>query len=91
MSKIKTTITLAEHIKGFALEESRELGLDFSAYITLLIAEKLRERSLIPSGNRASNEINSKSIDEADEADEKVEESVLDDEQRNELNRLMGL
>lgn len=88
MSKIKTTITLAEHIKEFALKESKSLGLDFSAYITLLIAEKLRDGMLIPSGSRASNEINSKSIDESES---EVEEKVLDEEQRNELNRLMGL
>lgn len=88
MSKIKTTITLAEHIKGFALEESKALGLDFSAYITLLIAEKLRESTFIPSGNRVSKDIDNKSIDVIES---EIEESVLDDEQRNELNRLMGL
>lgn len=88
MSKIKTTITLAEHIKGFALKESKALGLDFSAYITLLIAEKLRESALIPSGKKAAKDIDSKSIDVTES---EVEESVLDDEQRNELNRLMGL
>ena len=40
--KLKTTITLAPHIKDFASEEAKSIGLDFSAYITVLIAEKMR-------------------------------------------------
>ena len=46
--KIKTTITLAHHIKDFASQEAKSLGLDFSAYITVLIAEKMRGTMLTP-------------------------------------------
>ena len=46
--KIKTTITLAPHIKDFASKEASSLGLDFSAYITVLIAEKMRGNILAP-------------------------------------------
>ena len=45
--KIKTTITLSKHIKEFATQEAESLGLDFSAYITVLIAEKLRGYNVI--------------------------------------------
>ena len=46
--KLKTTITLASHIKDFASQEARSLGLDFSAYITVLIAEKMRGTMIVP-------------------------------------------
>ena len=88
MCKIKTTITLAAHIKEFAQEESKSLGLDFSAYITLLIAEKLRNGTLIPSGDKKSKEV---SNEPSKVIDSEIEEILLDDEQKNELNRLMGL
>lgn len=88
MCKIKTTITLSEHIKNFAIKESKAIGLDFSAYITLLIAEKLRGTILIPSENRTYNNISPESIDVIEG---KSEENILDDEQKNELNRLMDI
>lgn len=88
MCKIKTTITLAKHIKEFALEESKSLGLDFSAYITLLVAEKLRDSTIIPSTNKASKDTSNESMNLIDGASE---ERLLDEEQKNELNRLMEL
>lgn len=48
--KLKTTITLAPHIKEFASKEAKSLGLDFSAYITVLIGEKMRG-TMIPSND----------------------------------------
>ncbi|MGL5085764.1 MAG: hypothetical protein ACRC68_08640 [Clostridium sp.] len=88
MCKIKTTITLSAHIKEFAKKESKALGLDFSAYITLLIAEKLRNDTLIPNGDRKLKEV---SNEPSKLIDSEIEEILLDDEQKNELNRLMGL
>ena len=53
--KIKTTITLSSHIKEFAAQEAEALGLDFSAYISVLIAEKLRGSSILTNTNTNSN------------------------------------
>ena len=84
--KIKTTITLSPHIKEFASNEARELGLDFSAYISILIAEKLRNSTIIASPNsKISN------IDSSIEATITTVESSIDNTQYNELDRLLNL
>ncbi|WP_026886736.1 hypothetical protein [Clostridium beijerinckii] len=83
--KIKTTITLAPHIKEFASKEAKSLGLDFSAYITVLIAEKMR-------GNMIPSTIKKISDDKVDEAaiDIDVKESIkIDSDQENEIDRLL--
>lgn len=81
--KLKTTITLAPHIKDFASKEAKSLGLDFSAYITVLIAEKMRGNVITPP-TKTSND------DEADKmpADNK-QEIAIDSDQENEINRLL--
>lgn len=81
--KIKTTITLAPHIKEFASKEASSLGLDFSAYITVLIAEKMRGNMLAPSIKTVANET-------ADEiAIENKEVITIDSDQENEIDRLL--
>ncbi len=81
--KIKTTITLAPHIKDFASKEAKSLGLDFSAYITVLIAEKMRGNMIAPSINTSTNEV-------ADEiALENKEVITIDSDQENEIDRLL--
>ncbi len=83
--KIKTTITLAPHIKEFASKEAKSLGLDFSAYITVLIAEKMR-------GNMIPSTIKKISDDKVDEVaiDIDAKESIkIDSDQENEIDRLL--
>ena len=81
--KLKTTITLAPHIKEFATKEANSLGLDFSAYITVLIAEKMRGNIIAPSINTGANEV-------ADEiAIENKEVITIDSDQENEIDRLL--
>lgn len=81
--KIKTTITLAPHIKEFAAKEASALGLDFSAYITVLIAEKMRSTMLAPSTNNVTDGISDeKLIDNKDIIE-------IDSEQENEIDRLL--
>lgn len=81
--KVKTTITLAPHIKDFASKEAKSLGLDFSAYITVLIAEKMRGNMIAPSINNSANEV-------ADEiAIENKEVITIDSDQENEIDRLL--
>lgn len=87
--KIKTTITLAQHIKEFASEEAKSLGLDFSAYITVLIAEKMRGTMLTQPPKTSSNNI----ADEVNK-DKPIENKdivEIDSEQENEIDRLLQL
>ena len=81
--KIKTTITLASHIKDFASQEAKSLGLDFSAYITVLIAEKMRG-TMIASPTRfvADNTTDEVAIDNK-------ESVTIDSDQENEIDRLL--
>jgi len=86
--KIKTTITLANHIKDFASQEAKSIGLDFSAYITVLIAEKMRGTILTPPtrlviDNNTTDEI---AIDR--QADNK-EIITIDSDQEHEIDRLL--
>ena len=81
--KIKTTITLAPHIKDFASQEARSLGLDFSAYITVLIAEKMRGTMLTP----PTRIVTDNTTDEI--AIDKKEIVAIDSEQENEIDRLL--
>lgn len=81
--KIKTTITLASHIKEFASKEAKALGLDFSAYITVLIAEKMRGTMLAPPIKIAANDI----TDEI--AIDNKENITIDSEQESEIDRLL--
>lgn len=81
--KLKTTITLAPHIKDFASKEARALGLDFSAYITVLIAEKMRGTMLTPPTRLATD-------DTTDEiAIDNKEIITIDSDQENEIERLL--
>jgi len=81
--KIKTTITLASHIKDFASQEAKSLGLDFSAYITVLIAEKMRGTMIAPSTRFVTDNT-------TDEIATGKEESVtIDSDQENEIDRLL--
>lgn len=81
--KIKTTITLASHIKDFASQEAKSLGLDFSAYITILIAEKMRGTMITPPTRFATDNITDEiSIDNK-------EIITIDSEQENEIDRLL--
>lgn len=86
--KIKTTITLSSHIKEFAAKDAAELGLDFSAYVTVLIAEKMRGINIIGNNNQvqANTNISTKEIEKAP-----TDEIAIDDEQINELDRLLSL
>lgn len=81
--KIKTTITLSPHIKDFASKEAKSLGLDFSAYITVLIAEKMRGTILTP----PTKIITDNAIDEV--AVDNKETITIDSEQENEIDRLL--
>lgn len=81
--KLKTTITLAPHIKDFASKEASSLGLDFSAYITVLIAEKMRGNILTPPTRTFTDDI----LDEV--ATDKKETIEIDNEQENEIDRLL--
>jgi hypothetical protein len=81
--KIKTTITLAPHIKEFASEEAKSLGLDFSAYITIIIAEKMRGTILAtPTRLVADNTTEEIAIDYK-------ETMKIDSDQENEIDRLI--
>lgn len=85
--KIKTTITLSSHIKEFASKEAESLGLDFSAYITVLIAEKLRGYNVIaPINSSATNISNSFIEDTSIQSKEEIDEFQID-----ELDRLLSL
>lgn len=81
--KLKTTITLAPHIKDFASKEAGSLGLDFSAYITILIAEKMRGNMLMPPTRTFTDDI----IDEV--ATDNKDTITIDNEQENEIDRLL--
>ncbi len=81
--KIKTTITLAPHIKDFASKEAGSLGLDFSAYITVLIAEKMRGNMIAPPTRIVTDD----TMDEV--AIDKKETITIDNEQENEIDRLL--
>lgn len=81
--KIKTTITLSPHIKDFAAKEAKSLGLDFSAYMTVLIAEKMRGTILTPPTKISSdNPIEEIAVDNK-------ETITIDSEQENEIDRLL--
>jgi len=81
--KIKTTITLAPHIKDFASKEAKALGLDFSAYITVVIAEKMRGTILTMPTRLVTD-------DTTDEISIDNKENVkIDSEQENEIDRLI--
>jgi len=81
--KLKTTITLAPHIKDFASKEAKSIGLDFSAYITVLIAEKMRGTTLTPTARL----VNDNTTDEIDIDNKEIVE--IDSEQENEIDRLL--
>ena len=81
--KIKTTITLAPHIKEFASKEATALGLDFSAYITVLIAEKMRGTMITP----PTRFITDNTTDET--AIDNKESIIIDTAQENEIDRLL--
>jgi len=83
--KIKTTITLAPHIKEFASKEAKSMGLDFSAYITVLIGEKMRG-TMIPSTIK---KVSDDKIDEAAISIDEKESIKIDSEQENEIDRLL--
>ncbi|ABR37120.1 MULTISPECIES: hypothetical protein [Clostridium] len=83
--KLKTTITLAPHIKEFASKEAKSLGLDFSAYITVLIGEKMRG-TMIPSTIK---KVSDDKIDEAAISIDEKESIKIDSEQENEIDRLL--
>lgn len=81
--KIKTTITLAPHIKDFASKEASSLGLDFSAYITVLIAEKMR-------GNSLTSTVKTATDDTKDEiAVDSKDKIKIDSDQESEIDRLL--
>ena len=85
--KIKTTITLSSHIKEFATEEAKSLGLDFSAYITVLIAEKLRGYNVINTmPSPISTNLDTSIKDIPVEPKEEIDEFQID-----ELDRLLSL
>lgn len=87
--KLKTTITLAQHIKDFASKEAEALGLDFSAYITVLIGEKMRGISLAPT---SVSQVNTAISEVAITVNEEVEEDFsIDNEQANEIDRLLDM
>ena len=81
--KIKTTITLASHIKDFASQEAKSLGLDFSAYITVLIAEKMRGTIITP----PTKLVTDNTTDEI--AIDNKESVTIDSDQENEIDRLL--
>lgn len=85
--KIKTTITLSSHIKEFASKEAESLGLDFSAYITVLIAEKLRGYNVITPAVPSNLNTFTPALEEIPiEPEEKIDEFQID-----ELDRLLAL
>ncbi|CUO38634.1 hypothetical protein [Clostridium disporicum] len=85
--KIKTTITLSSHIKEFATEEAKSLGLDFSAYITVLIVEKLRGYNVINTMPAPiSTNLDTSIKDIPVEPKEEIDEFQID-----ELDRLLSL
>lgn len=86
--KVKTTITLAHHIKDFASEEAKSLGLDFSAYITILIAEKMRGNIITPP-IRLINDNNVSAEIAIGTQIENKETIIIDSEQENEIDRLL--
>ena len=81
--KVKTTITLAPHIKDFASKEAKALGLDFSAYITVVIAEKMRGTIL----TMPTRIVNDNTTDEI--AIDNKEIVKIDSDQENEIDRLI--
>ena len=81
--KLKTTITLAPHIKDFASEEAKSLGLDFSAYITVLIGEKMRGTMITP----PTRLVTDNTIDEI--AIDNKEIITIDSDQEDEIERLL--
>jgi hypothetical protein len=81
--KLKTTITLASHIKDFASQEATSLGLDFSAYITVLIAEKMRGTMIVPPTKLVTDNTTDKI------AIDNKEIITIDSEQENEIDRLL--
>ena len=81
--KIKTTITLAPHIKDFASKEAKALGLDFSAYITVVIAEKMRGTIIATPTRLVTDNI----TDEI--AVDNKETTKIDSDQENEIDRLI--
>ncbi|OOM16732.1 hypothetical protein [Clostridium saccharobutylicum] len=82
--KIKTTITLAPHIKEFASKEAKSLGLDFSAYITILIAEKMRSTIITPPVKNITNDTSNEIA-----AEDNKDTITIDSEQENEIDRLL--
>ncbi|AGX45373.1 hypothetical protein [Clostridium saccharobutylicum] len=82
--KIKTTITLAPHIKEFASKEAKSLGLDFSAYITILIAEKMRSTIITSPVKNITNDTSNEIA-----AEENKDTITIDSEQENEIDRLL--
>lgn len=81
--KLKTTITLAPHIKEFASKEASSLGLDFSAYITVLIAEKMRGNIITPPVRTVTDDVNEKAPIENQEV------ITIDSDQEHEIDRLL--
>lgn len=81
--KLKTTITLAPHIKDFASKEASSLGLDFSAYITVLIGEKMRGNILTTPTRTFTDEI----LEEV--STDNKETIKIDNDQENEIDRLL--
>ncbi|MFW2490919.1 hypothetical protein ACN077_20485 [Clostridium chromiireducens] len=86
--KVKTTITLSPHIKDFASKEASSLGLDFSAYITILIAEKMRGNIITPS-IKSSTDDTASNISEEIAIDKKENVVTIDSDQENEIDRLL--
>ncbi|MVX64917.1 hypothetical protein GKZ28_14575 [Clostridium chromiireducens] len=86
--KVKTTITLSPHIKDFASKEASSLGLDFSAYITILIAEKMRGNIITPSIKSSTDDAAS-NISEEIAIDKKENVVTIDSDQENEIDRLL--
>lgn len=82
--KIKTTITLAPHIKEYASKEAKSLGLDFSAYITILIAEKMRSTMITPPIKNITNDTSNEIA-----ASDNKDTITIDSEQENEIDRLL--
>jgi|GEM_PF-3181797 len=86
--KVKTTITLSPHIKDFASKEASSLGLDFSAYITVLIAEKMRG-NIITASMKSATDDTASNISEEIAIDKKENVVTIDSDQENEIDRLL--
>lgn len=86
--KIKTTITLSHHIKEFASKDAESLGLDFSAYVTVLIAEKMRGTNIIGANPTTPSIISSVATEEIAASKAEIE---IDNSQIDELDRLLSL